>query len=60
LAADGQYHVRSEDGSMAEETRAGNDLMSNGLKVKLPNKYSSDVIFIEQSKQAIHLLEVPR
>ena len=50
LTAEGQYHVRSEDGSVLEETRAGNDLMSNGLKVKLPGKYSSDLIFVEMSK----------
>jgi len=50
LAAEGEYHVRSEDGSIAEETRAGSDLMSNGLKVKLPSKYSSDLIYVEQSK----------
>jgi alpha-galactosidase len=50
LAAEGQYHVRSEDGSIVEENRAGNDLMTNGLKVKLPGKYSSDLIFVEQSK----------
>jgi alpha-galactosidase len=50
LVAEGQYHVRSEDGSIAEETRAGNDLMSNGLKVKLPAKYSSDLIYVEQNQ----------
>jgi alpha-galactosidase len=50
LAAEGQYHVRSEDGSIAEETRAGSDLMSNGLKIKLSSKYSSDLIFVELSK----------
>jgi alpha-galactosidase len=50
LAAEGRYRVRSEDGSVAEEIRAGNDLMSTGLKVKLARKYSSDLIFIEQSK----------
>ena len=50
LSAEGQYHVRSEDGSIMEETRSGSDLMSNGLKVKLPGKYSSDLIFVEMSK----------
>ena len=50
LAAEGQYRVRSEDGSISEETQAGNDLMSSGLEVKLPSKYSSDLIYVEQSK----------
>ena len=50
LAGEGRYRVRSEDGSVAEGIRAGNDLMGTGLKVKLPRKYSSDLIFIEQSK----------
>jgi alpha-galactosidase len=50
LIPEAQYRIRSEDGSVPEEIRAGNDLMSSGLKVKLPRKYSSDLIFIEQNK----------
>ena len=50
LAVVGQYRVRSEDGSVAEGIRTGNDLMSNGLPVKLPSKYSSDLIYLEQIK----------
>lgn len=50
LAADAQYHIRSEDGSIEEETRAGSDLMNAGLRVKLPGKYTSDLIFVETSK----------
>jgi alpha-galactosidase len=45
-----QYRLRSEDGSVPEEMRAGSDLMSGGLKVKLPRKYSSDLIYLELSK----------
>jgi alpha-galactosidase len=50
LAVDGQYHVRSEDGSIAEATVSGTDLMNTGLKIKLPAKYSSDLIYVEMSK----------
>jgi alpha-galactosidase len=50
LTPGAQYRIRSEDGSVSEEIRAGNDLMSSGLKVKLPHKYSSDLIFVEQNK----------
>lgn len=50
LTPEAQYRIRSEDGSVPEETRAGNDLMSTGLKVKLPRKYSSDLIYLDQSK----------
>jgi hypothetical protein len=41
------YRVRSEDGSVAEGTRTGAELMGGGLKVKLPGKYTSDLIFLE-------------
>jgi len=42
-----QYRLRSEDGSLAEQTRAGQDLMSAGLLLKLAEKYSSDLIYVE-------------
>jgi hypothetical protein len=50
LTPEAQYGINSEDGSVPEEARTGNDLMSTGLKVKLPRKYSSDLIYLEQSK----------
>ncbi len=50
LAAGTQYRLRSEDGSVAEEVRTGNDLMSEGILIKLPRKYSSDLIYVELSK----------
>jgi alpha-galactosidase len=50
LTPEAQYRLRSEEGSVPEETRAGDDLMSSGLKVKLTTKYSSDLIYLEQSK----------
>ena len=48
LAPEGQYRIRSDDGSVAEGTSTGKDLMTGGLKVKLPGKYSSDLIYLEQ------------
>jgi len=50
LAPEAQYRVRSEDGSVAEEISTGKDLMGGGIKIKLPSKYSSDLIYIEQVK----------
>jgi alpha-galactosidase len=50
LAPETQYRVRSEDGSVAAGTSTGKDLMSAGLKVMLPGKYSSDLIYVEQVK----------
>ncbi len=45
-----KYHVRSEDGSAAQEERSGADLMTTGLRIKLPRKYSSDLIYLDLSK----------
>jgi hypothetical protein len=50
LAPEGQFHVRSEEGSVPEQVRPGSELMTGGLRVKLPNKYSSDLIYIERNK----------
>jgi hypothetical protein len=45
-----RYHLRSEDGSLAEQTRGGQDLMSGGLLLKLPEKLTSDLIYVESAK----------
>jgi len=50
LVPEAQYRVHSEDGSVPEGIRAANDLMNSGLPVKLPSKYSSDLIYLEQIK----------
>ena len=42
------YRVHSEDGGAAESTRSGADLMKLGIKVALPSKYSSDLVYIEE------------
>jgi alpha-galactosidase len=41
------YRVRSEDSSVTEGTRTGTELMGVGLRVRLPGKYTSDLIFLE-------------
>lgn len=48
LAPAAQYRVRSEDGSVPEATTSGEALMTSGLKPKLPGKFSSDLIYIEE------------
>lgn len=48
LEAGGQYNIRSEDGSVSQGVLNGAQLMSQGLTVRLPHKYSSDLIYVEQ------------
>ncbi len=50
LTPEAQYRLRSEDSSVAEGVRSGKELMSYGLKIKLPNKYSSDLVYLEQTQ----------
>lgn len=47
LVAATRYRVRSQDGSVGEQTRTGAELMQNGLRIKLPGKYTSDLVFLE-------------
>ena len=48
LSGGQHYHIWSEDGSVAEGIRTGADLMNPGLGIKLPSKYSSDLIYVEK------------
>jgi hypothetical protein len=41
------YHVRTEDHSTRDATYSGRDLMSSGLMIQLPGKYSSDLVYLE-------------
>jgi hypothetical protein len=41
------YRVRSQDGSVAEEIRTGTGLMQDGLRIRLPGKYTSDLVYLE-------------
>ena len=44
------YRVRSEDHSVAEGVHTGAELMKLGLRIKLPGKFTSDLIYLEESK----------
>jgi len=48
LGVDVSYRVWSEDGSVATSTHSGGELMNEGLLIKLPGKYSSDLIYVEE------------
>ena len=45
-----KYKVRTEDHSTPDATYSGNELMNTGLMIKLPGKYSSDLVFLEQAR----------
>jgi hypothetical protein len=45
-----RYHVWSEDGGVPDGTRTGAELMNEGLRIKLPGKFTSDLIYVEESK----------
>jgi hypothetical protein len=45
-----RYRVRSQDGSVAEETRTGTGLMQDGLRIRLPGKYTSDLVYLEEGR----------
>jgi len=44
------YRVRSQDGSVAEESRTGTALMQDGLRIRLPGKYTSDLVCLEEGR----------
>ena len=44
------YRVRSEDHSVTEGIRTGAELMNLGLRIKLPGKFTSDLVYLEESK----------
>lgn len=50
LQANARYQIRSEDGSVAQGVLTGADLMTQGLEIRLPHKYSSDLILVTQSQ----------
>jgi hypothetical protein len=50
LMSDRRYHIWSEDGSVSDGIQTGSDLMNAGLRIKLPGKYTSDLIYVEESK----------
>ncbi len=42
-----EYSVWSEDGCVPTATRTGAQLMTDGLAVSLPTRYSSDLVFVQ-------------
>ncbi len=42
------YQISSEDGSVPPGVWSGAELMAHGLLIKLPHKYSSDLIYVQQ------------
>ncbi len=49
LMASGIYVVKSEDGSTPPATYSGAKLMEQGLDIRLPARYASDLIYLTQS-----------
>jgi alpha-galactosidase len=50
LDPDKSYRIRTEDGSVAEGSRKGRTLMTDGLDIRLPGRFTSDLIYVEEAK----------
>jgi hypothetical protein len=48
LVAETKYRVRTEDHSTPEATYSGGELMSTGLAIQLPARYTSDLVYLEE------------
>jgi hypothetical protein len=48
LSPNTKYKVRTEDHSTPDAIYSGSQLMDAGLKIKLPDKYTSDLIYLEE------------
>ncbi len=51
LDADRSYWVWSEDGSIAPDLRTGGELMARGVTLRLPTRYSCDLVFVQDSRE---------
>jgi hypothetical protein len=51
LEATKRYRVWSEDGSLEPGLRRGTDLMRSGLTVRLPERYTSDLVYFQEASQ---------
>jgi hypothetical protein len=49
LTAETKYKVSTEDHSTPEATYSGGELMSTGLTIQLPARYTSDLVFLEEA-----------
>ena len=43
------YRVRGEDGSLATAVYSGEALMNDGITLELPRKFTSDIIYVEET-----------
>jgi hypothetical protein len=48
LVQNAKYKIRAEDHSTGDAIYSGADLMNAGLSLKLPGKYTSDLVYIEE------------
>jgi hypothetical protein len=48
LDPQGRYALRAEDHSLSDAAFSGAELMDSGLTVRLPNKYTSDLVYVEE------------
>ncbi|WP_158752033.1 alpha-galactosidase [Acidobacterium sp. S8] len=48
LSPTSKYKVTTEDHSTADATYSGAELMSNGIQIRLPDKYTSDLVYFEE------------
>jgi hypothetical protein len=46
-----KYKVRTEDHSTPEATYSGKDLMTSGLTIQLPARYTSDLVYLEETHE---------
>jgi len=46
-----RYRVWCEDGSVAPLVRTGAELMQHGLPVRLPERYTSDLVYVQEASQ---------
>ena len=47
LDANGRYWLWCEDGSIAPQQKAGDELMVQGFDMRLPEPFSSDIVFVQ-------------
>jgi len=50
LDAARRYRVWSEDGSVEHRTASGEELMARGVAVRLPERYSCDLVFVREAE----------
>jgi hypothetical protein len=49
LGENTNYTVRSEDHSTPDATYSGKDLITTGLTIQLPARYTSDLLYLEEA-----------